>query len=364
MKKCNILFSVFIIATIAAHSLAVPAYAAAEEKYGKSVFTVSQSGKFKEISEETQDESYGGENEKTDGEKKKFIRYIDFTPSAQAMSDCAAADIGTYGSEVHFGFVSLLAYLSQKYGGNFEKYKKADLTEVMMKNPDGNIASSVSNEKLYNYYLEAYSAILGGFISEYREETAQGLGEKKYGICVYSPICAGRSYSHYDDFGASRSYGYKRHHLGHDIMGSAGTPIVAVESGYVEALGWNMYGGWRIGIRSFDGKRYYYYAHLRKDHPYADIEEGDTVMAGQIIGYLGMTGYSRKENVNNINVPHLHVGMEIIFDPSQKDGYNQIWVDMYEITDFLSKYRSVCSYDGLKKESVAQKKKIASYVPD
>ncbi len=47
-------------------------------------------------------------------------------------------------------------------------------------------------------------------------------------------------------------------------MGSIGTPIIAVESGTIEALGWNQYGGWRIGIRSFDKKRYYYYAHLRK----------------------------------------------------------------------------------------------------
>ncbi len=75
--------------------------------------------------------------------------------------------------------------------------------------------------------------------------------------------------------------------------GSIGTPIIAVESGYVEALGWNQYGGWRIGIRSFDRKRYYYYAHLRKDHPYAkDLQEGQVVTAGDVIGYLGITGYS------------------------------------------------------------------------
>ena len=74
--------------------------------------------------------------------------------------------------------------------------------------------------------------------------------------------------------------------------GSIGTPIIAVESGYIEALGWNQYGGWRVGIRSFDGKRYYYYAHLRKDHPYAkDLCEGQIVTAGDVIGYLGMTGY-------------------------------------------------------------------------
>ncbi len=28
------------------------------------------------------------------------------------------------------------------------------------------------------------------------------------------------------------------------------------------------------------------------------------VKAGDVIGYLGMTGYSTKENVNNINIPH------------------------------------------------------------
>lgn len=36
------------------------------------------------------------------------------------------------------------------------------------------------------------------------------------------------------------------------MMGQTGTPVVAVESGYVEAIGWNQYGGWRLGIRSFD----------------------------------------------------------------------------------------------------------------
>ena len=81
-----------------------------------------------------------------------------------------------------------------------------------------------------------------------------------------------------------------------------GTPIIAVESGYVEAIGWNQYGGWRIGIRSFDGKRYYYYAHLRQNYPYREqLKEGDVVTAGDVIGYMGHTGYSTKENVNNIN---------------------------------------------------------------
>lgn len=99
-------------------------------------------------------------------------------------------------------------------------------------------------------------------------------------------------------------------------------------------------GGWRIGIRSFDKKRYYYYAHLRKNHPYqGDLKEGDTVKAGDVIGYMGMTGYSTRKNVNNINIPHLHLGIQLIFDESQKDGSNEIWIDCYNIMRLISQNR-------------------------
>lgn len=109
--------------------------------------------------------------------------------------------------------------------------------------------------------------------------------------------------------------------------------------------------GWRIGIRSLDGKRYYYYAHLRKDHPYAKgLAEGQTVKAGDVIGYLGMTGYSTKENVNNINIPHLHFGIQLIFDETQKDGVNQIWIDVYQIIEFLRKNKSEVYRDVEQKE--------------
>ena len=67
---------------------------------------------------------------------------------------------------------------------------------------------------------------------------------------------------------------------------------------------------------------------------------GKTVKAGDVIGYLGMTGYSSKENVNNINVPHLHFGSQLIFDEVQKEGTNQIWIDVYAIINFLRKNRS------------------------
>ncbi len=274
---------------------------------------------------------------------KKPIKWVEFKVTKEALSDTAAIDIKTHGTDRHYSWIELLAFLGSRYGGDFSRYKKADLTDLLKKADGGKISELPKNEKLYNYYLRAYGAILSGLLGPYTKEWEKGgvtIWEEGYGIRAFSPIAAAYPYTHYDDFGAARSYGYRRHHLGHDMMGSVGTPIIATEGGIVEQLGWNQYGGWRIGIRSYDGKRYYYYAHLRKGHPYAALTEGQTVSAGEVIGYLGMTGYSAKENVNNINVPHLHYGLQLIFSPEQKDGINQIWVDCYALTEFLSEHRS------------------------
>ena len=58
-----------------------------------------------------------------------------------------------------------------------------------------------------------------------------------------------------------------------------------------------------------------------------------------------MTGYSTKENVNNIKTPHLHFGMQLIFDESQKDGVNQIWIDVYHIVKLLQSNKSAVRKD-------------------
>ena len=270
----------------------------------------------------------------------KPIRWAELHITSQALNDCVAADLASYGTESHTPLVSLLTVLGVRYGGDFKRYKKADLTALIEKHAAGSDFRAIAgNNKLFDYYQKVYTAIFGGFVGNHRL-WQEGAWTETYGVQVFSPIAAGWSYSHYDDFGAARSYGYKREHLGHDLMGSVGTPIVAVESGVVEACGWNRFGGWRLGIRSFDELRYYYYAHLRKGHPYADVHEGDIVYAGEVIGYMGMTGYSTKEDVNNINVPHLHFGVQLIFDPAEKDGNTQIWLDLYEYTRFLERYRA------------------------
>lgn len=325
--------------------------------------------------------------------KKDFIKWVDFKVTSEALTQAFRYDVATCQQEIHLNWVELLACLGARYGGDFSRYSPADMDRLAERLKDGESMEALTAElKYYPYYLEAYAAVLNGMVGYYEiqipesEAPAFALpdaqiqegdpshqdapdneaktdnpapqspetqvspltpsGERKvwvtkYGLKAFHPLAKNFPYSHYDDFGVSRSYGYRRQHLGHDMMGQTGTPVIAAESGYVEAIGWNQYGGWRLGIRSFDKKRYYYYAHLRKDYPYqSGLKEGSLVTAGDVIGYLGRTGYSAAENTNNIDEPHLHFGLQLIFDESQKEGNNEIWIDCYELIKFLSINRS------------------------
>ncbi len=296
-------------------------------------------------------------------EQKDYIKWVDFKITSEALNRTAKLDIKSHNNneEIKYNWIELLSYLACKNGGNFKKFNQNELDKLITQLNSGKTMDEITKDmKYYNYYYESYSAILGGFIGNYSIETEGENGlttfQDKYGIKTFLPIAKNYSFSHYDDFGASRSYGFKRTHLGNDLMGNIGTPIIAVESGTIEHIGWNQYGGWRIGIRSFDKKRYYYYAHLRKDHPYvAGLIEGSTVKAGDVIGYLGMTGYSQKENINNINIPHLHFGMQIIFDESQVEGNNEIWIDVYNIIEFLKQNQSSVFINNTKTKDYARK---------
>ncbi|WP_245629715.1 M23 family metallopeptidase [Alicyclobacillus sendaiensis] len=133
------------------------------------------------------------------------------------------------------------------------------------------------------------------------------------------PIDKRYNYTIKHTFGAGRSYGGRRIHEGVDIFASYGTPVLACAYGYVELMGWNRYGGWRIGIRDANNT-YYYYAHLSA---YAkSLRPGDLVRPGQVIGYVGSTGYGPPGTAGKFP-PHLHFGMykdtgrrEWAFNPS------------------------------------------------
>ena len=273
-----------------------------------------------------------------------YIKWVDFNVSYEAMDKALSLDIRSQEQDMPVSWIDLLALAACRTGG---KVTAKSVEQAYQDLQSGKSPQELLGElfKYYAYYHDAYDAALGGLVGNYailvEDETGDQVWKASYGLKAFSPIAAGYGYSHCDDFGVGRSYGFARKHLGNDLMGALGTPIVAVEAGTVEAMGWNQYGGWRVGIRSFDKKRYYYYAHLRKDRPFhADLYEGKVVKAGDVIGYVGRTGYSTKENVNNISTSHLHVGMQLIFDESQKECNSEIWIDLYAITRLLQKNQS------------------------
>ena len=267
------------------------------------------------------------------------ISWVDFSVPYESLKYAMDTDISTYEKEKHIGWIDILAVAACRTGGKcpLSAVKKA-ITDLEGDRSPQEFLGSVY--KYYDYYHSAYDAVLGGMLGS-SAVMIDGEWKPTYGLKAFSPIAAGYGYSHCDDFGNSRSFGFRRKHLGHDMMGSLGTPIVAVEGGVIEAMGWNRYGGWRIGVRSFDSKRYYYYAHLQKDKPFADgLQPGDAVQAGDVIGFMGRSGYSDKENVNNIETVHLHFGMELVFDESQKECNSEIWINAYHIVRLLESHRS------------------------
>ncbi len=99
-----------------------------------------------------------------------------------------------------------------------------------------------------------------------------------------------------DTWGAPRSGG--RSHQGVDIIAPTGKAVYAADDGtltkqYLDAPGALSGNGWRLTRAD---ATYFFYGHFSRFAP--GLSVGSKVKAGQIIGYVGMTG--------NAGVPHLH----------------------------------------------------------
>ena len=141
-----------------------------------------------------------------------------------------------------------------------------------------------------------------------------------------------------------RSFDGPRTHEGCDLMAGdpeAGLyPVVSMTDGVVEQAGWLKKGGWRIGIRAPAGA-YLYYAHLDSYGKTLDGREwrpGDTVHAGELLGYMGDSGYGEPGTTGQFPV-HLHLGIYI-----RTEHHDELSVNPYWILRYLEKYRTRASY--------------------
>lgn len=131
--------------------------------------------------------------------------------------------------------------------------------------------------------------------------------------------------SYEDSFGEPRSYGGARSHEGTDLFGRRKEPgyypVVSMTEGVVENIGWLPLGGYRIGVRA-PGGGYFYYAHLSEYE--REFREGEQVEAGEILGFMGDTGYGQEGTRGRFPV-HLHLGIYIRTPEGGELGVNPYW---------------------------------------
>lgn len=100
-----------------------------------------------------------------------------------------------------------------------------------------------------------------------------------------------------DTFNEARPGG--KRHGATDILAPRGTPVRAMDDGFIRKLFLSKPGG--NTIYEFDGTQAYcfYYAHLDRYAP--GLKEGMAVRRGDVIGYVGVTGDAPP------GTPHLHL---------------------------------------------------------
>lgn len=129
-----------------------------------------------------------------------------------------------------------------------------------------------------------------------------------------------------DTWGAERTYGGERTHEGCDLIAVSNErgkyKICSMTDGVVKNIGWLEQGGWRIGIQSDLGV-YYYYAHL--DSYEKAFEEGERVVAGQILGRMGDSGYGKEPGTKGNFAVHLHVGIYVKDALGHERAINPYW---------------------------------------
>lgn len=141
-----------------------------------------------------------------------------------------------------------------------------------------------------------------------------------------------------DTWHVLRRYGGNRTHEGCDLMASNNIrgyfPVISVTDGFVEKIGWLEKGGYRIGIRASSGG-YFYYAHLDSYAP--ELKQGDRVIAGQLLGFMGDSGYGEEGTEGKFDV-HLHLGIYV----DTLSG--EMSVNPYRILHILQKNRTSYEY--------------------
>ena len=207
-------------------------------------------------------------------------------------------------------------------------YREQNIGEEMLcsimdeKNVGESVAVYLLQEK---YGYESWKKDDGWKI--FLEYTKAIWNDVKYFPVPQFPLESTLKTSYVNSWMSERTYGGKRGHEGTDIMASRNErgiyPIVSMTDGTVTQKGWLEKGGYRIGVMTSKGV-YFYYAHLAS---YANVEIGDEIKAGDVLGYMGDSGYGKEGTIGQFAV-HLHLGI-YIYPNGKETSVNPYWVLRY-----------------------------------
>lgn len=160
--------------------------------------------------------------------------------------------------------------------------------------------------------------------SAHSSESPSSGGADGFTLTVFPHRTADVSFT--DSWGSRRSGG--RRHRGTDIISPRGTEVLAVADGVVTEMGESRLSGYFIRITHAENW-VTSYLHLNNDTLGTDdgnggtwtaffptLIEGDRVVAGQVIGYVGDSGNAEG------TVPHTH--FEIKHDSDKKNPYDYL----------------------------------------
>ena len=224
---------------------------------------------------------------------------------AMSMSEASLEEIENLSAFTYFSRGEVLALLFPEKAGNLVCIPEKITAKQLIKRKK---ILTGWNENKYEALKTAYEAIWNDL---------QVFPVSKEGI------------SYENSWMFERNYGGKRGHEGTDLISTENLsgyyPVISITDGTVEKMGWLEQGGYRVGIRSPSGG-YFYYAHL--DSFSEDIWIGKKIKAGQMLGYMGDTGYGEEGTTGKFPV-HLHLGIYI--------GSDEVSINPYWILRWLEK---------------------------
>ncbi len=198
------------------------------------------------------------------------------------------------------GLVVRLARLQERYNQFY-----APLVNVALISPaewEGAVGGSGIPRELEEALAYHLGILKRSYENLAQAMTLQAEALKRYPCLmpVQGSLCSGFGYRR-DPF-----HGHWQMHTGVDISAPYGAPIRATAPGLIITAGWDYGGGYGIQVE-IDHQNGYVtkYAHLSR----VAVQAGDSVQRGDVIGYVGSTGYSV--------APHLHY--EVIYKGAKLD---------------------------------------------